>query len=118
MGRSYTHRGLLVLMGMCVVLTGTFWTLLDDSLYAQDKQIRRTPATEADMVTMSGEKRVALVVGNGSYESSALRNPPNDAKAMARSLRGLGFDVTEKVDLSKKEMKRAINDFAPEARKA
>ncbi|SMH31894.1 caspase family protein [Azospirillum agricola] len=40
------------------------------------------------------EPRVALVVGIGRYEQQdSLRNPPNDAAAMARTLAGLGFEL-------------------------
>ena len=58
------------------------------------------------------EKRVALVIGNGAYEASgALKNPPNDARLMARTLKGVGFDVLEVVDADQKSMKRAIKAF-------
>ena len=47
------------------------------------------------------EKRVALVIGNGAYTSvSALKNADGDARAVAGSLRNLGFDVIEKHDLT------------------
>ncbi|MFT8247187.1 caspase family protein [Roseomonas sp. BN140053] len=40
------------------------------------------------------QRRVALVVGNGSYQSvPALTNPVEDATAVARSLRSVGFSV-------------------------
>jgi hypothetical protein len=42
-------------------------------------------------------RRVALVVGNGAYRAAPeLPNPPNDAREVAASLRGLGFDVVER----------------------
>jgi len=66
------------------------------------------PAVRAEMVS---ERRVALVIGNGAYSSSPLKNPPGDARAMASALRDLGFEVIHKQDLSQKEMKRAIYDF-------
>ena len=49
---------------------------------------------------MQSEARVALVIGNGAYPSGPLRNPPNDARAVAAKLGGLGFDVTLRVDLA------------------
>ena len=62
--------------------------------------------------TPSSERRTALVIGNSDYELiSPLRNPVNDARAMARTLRELGFDVVAKENLNQKEMKRAIRDF-------
>ena len=41
--------------------------------------------------------RVALIIGNAKYEASVgpLRNAVRDAKAMAKTLRGLGFAVIE-----------------------
>jgi uncharacterized caspase-like protein len=39
-----------------------------------------------------GGRRVALVIGNGAYANvKALPNPPNDARAIAKSLRDIGF---------------------------
>ena len=60
----------------------------------------------------ASERRTALVIGNSDYELiSPLRNPVNDARAMARVLGDLGFDVIAKENLDQKEMKRAIRDF-------
>jgi hypothetical protein len=58
-----------------------------------------------------GQKAVALVIGNSAYAVGPLRNPVNDARAMARSLRELGFDVLAHQDLGGKAMRRAILDF-------
>lgn len=63
---------------------------------------------------VSDEKRTALVIGNGEYMLSPLRNAPNDAKSIAKSLEELGFDVILQTDLDQKEMKRAIRDFGTE----
>ncbi len=47
-------------------------------------------------VAHAASKRVALVIGNADYtEESRLRNPANDARDMAKVLRGLGFEVFE-----------------------
>ena len=44
--------------------------------------------------TASADKRVAFVVGNGTYKNVApLPNPSIDAKAMASALRNVGFEV-------------------------
>ena len=47
------------------------------------------------------QKRVALVIGNGAYETVAnLPNPPRDAIAIASLLKAAGFDeVTVRTDL-------------------
>jgi len=62
------------------------------------------------------EKRVALVIGNGAYKESPLKNPPNDARSMAATLKSLGFSVTTKIDVAKKEMRNALNAFGEEIR--
>ncbi|WP_373504862.1 caspase domain-containing protein [Aestuariivirga sp.] len=57
--------------------------------------------------------RVALVIGNGSYEgTTVLANPVNDAADIAVRLRDLGFTVVEGVDLGKREMEQKIGEFA------
>ena len=62
--------------------------------------------------TPSSERRTALVIGNSDYKLiSPLRNPVNDARAMAKVLGELGFEVIAKENLDQKEMKRAIRDF-------
>ncbi|MEO8675586.1 MAG: caspase family protein [Casimicrobiaceae bacterium] len=53
--------------------------------------------------------KVALVLGNADYLSApALRNPVNDATAVAGVLRDFGFDVTVKQNGSRAEMEAAI----------
>jgi uncharacterized caspase-like protein len=57
------------------------------------------------------EKRVALVIGNASYKFSPLKNPVNDAQAMAGALKDLGFDVTLLQDAKFGEMIDAMGRF-------
>jgi hypothetical protein len=66
------------------------------------------------------EKRVALVVGNSHYDNAPLLpNPANDAAAIAATLNGAGFDIVEsKLDLGSVEMRRALREFADQARDA
>src|SRR5882724_1799882 len=66
----------------------------------------------------SAEKRVALVVGNSNYKNAAvLPNPGNDATAIAATLKSAGFDVVDsRLDLTASEMRRALRDFADQAR--
>jgi hypothetical protein len=59
--------------------------------------------------TASAERRVALVIGNGAYESAPLRNPVNDARAMAKVLRDLGFEVIHLENASQAMMADAVN---------
>ncbi|MDA3952518.1 MAG: caspase family protein [Bacteroidales bacterium] len=59
----------------------------------------------------SQERRLALVIGNGNYTMSTLRNPENDAKSMEIALEAIGFEVIRHENLRQKELARAIDDF-------
>ncbi len=66
--------------------------------------------------TVSGERRVALVMGNGAYTTvSRLANPVNDAAAVAGTLTRLGFEVVEMHDLGAGQMRDALRDFEDKA---
>ncbi len=57
--------------------------------------------------------RLALVIGNSAYEKvPALRNPAKDAEAMDGLLRKAGFDVTPANNLTQREMRRDLREFA------
>jgi Caspase domain len=59
------------------------------------------------------QKRVALVIGNSEYVNTPrLQNPKHDAADMAKTLKSLGFEVLEGVDLDKGATDRLIRDFA------
>ncbi len=61
---------------------------------------------------LAQDKRVALVIGNGAYrETAQLPNPRNDALDMSGTLRRLGFQVLEGLDLEKRQMERLIREF-------
>ncbi|WP_439403082.1 caspase family protein [Bradyrhizobium sp. DASA03068] len=63
--------------------------------------------------------RMALVIGNGAYTHvKALPNPPNDARAVAKSLRDIGFSVSEGVDLDRAAMQKMTRDFLRAAARA
>ncbi len=65
------------------------------------------------------DKRVAFVVGNGAYKNVAqLPNPPIDAKAMASTLRNVGFDVIEGTNLSRDTMTAKLLEFGRKAQGA
>ncbi|MEO6625044.1 MAG: caspase family protein, partial [Burkholderiaceae bacterium] len=54
--------------------------------------------------------RIALVIGNSAYAGdAALPNPVNDARAMAQTLRQLGFTVVELRNASRTQMTEAIS---------
>src|SRR5215468_7204008 len=59
------------------------------------------------------DKRVALVIGNYSYRNvEQLLNPKNDAPAIAKMFKDMGFDQVDLVtDVGNLEFKRAIRHF-------
>ena len=106
------RRARTVITTLALLLAAT--ALLDRSpgrsSHAQqdrDRQLDRTGSTNA-----SAGKRVALVIGNGAYTNAPpLKNPPNDARDMAATLRALGFDVTNGMNVNQRDMKRLIREF-------
>jgi uncharacterized caspase-like protein len=57
-------------------------------------------------------RRVALVIGNDSYQhATPLRNARSDAKAVATALESVGFAVTLKQDVTLSELKAALRTF-------
>jgi len=62
------------------------------------------------------DRRVAFVVGNGAYKNVAqLPNPPIDAKAMASTLRNVGFEMIEGSNLTRDQMTEKLLDFGRKA---
>jgi uncharacterized caspase-like protein len=63
----------------------------------------------------AADKRVALVIGNSAYRSTApLDNPANDAKLIADTLRKLGFTLVgggAQINLDKPALDRAVQAF-------
>ncbi len=74
----------------------------------------------ASPLAAAAEGRVALLIGNASYElpGLVLKNPGNDAVAMADTLRGIGFQVTEVLDATGAAMEQALAEFAAAAQGA
>lgn len=60
-------------------------------------------------------RKLALVIGNGNYRNGALKNPVGDARAVADSLRPLGFEVTVLTDATLAEMLEAMRQFTGRA---
>jgi len=56
-------------------------------------------------------KRLALVIGNGTYKDAPLANPPNDAADMAKALEASGFVVIHRENATLKEMHLALREF-------
>src|SRR5436309_8946814 len=67
---------------------------------------------------VSGETRIALVVGNANYKNGPLRNPVNDAQAVGAVLRVLGFQVMVREDTSQRELLDSLREFSRRAAKS
>jgi len=99
--RRALSTGLLLSFFICLLTAGTSRSDEENAL------TRKLPVAGG----AQSEQRVALVIGNGAYDTAPLRNPANDAKAVAKGLAALGFDVTERENLTQKDMKREIQAF-------
>jgi uncharacterized caspase-like protein len=64
----------------------------------------------------SKEGRIALVIGNGSYKSAPLKNPVNDAIAMADRLKQLGFTVMLRENTTFMQLLEAMQEFSVKAK--
>ncbi len=60
------------------------------------------------------EPRTALVIGNAAYSFAPLRNPINDAEAMAKALQDSGFKVIMETDADQAKMVEAVREFGAE----
>jgi uncharacterized caspase-like protein len=61
----------------------------------------------------SAEPRLALVIGNSSYQfARPLKNPIRDANAMNNALRSAGFEVVAATNLNRTDMSRVVRDFS------
>lgn len=72
--------------------------------FAENKPEKRLPVPEI-------KSRVALVIGNGQYAMSHLKNPENDAQSVAKALATLGFEVEYYANLDQQGMVQHIFDF-------
>jgi hypothetical protein len=69
-------------------------------------------ATLPATLPAQAERRVALIIGNGAYEHvGPLRNPVNDARAMAQTLSRMGFDVLLRENRNEDQVKQDIREW-------
>ena len=61
--------------------------------------------------------RLALIIGNTKYPEAPLKNPANDAKAIAGELQKSGFKVNLQLDAGRAQMAAAIAAFSAELAK-
>ena len=63
-----------------------------------------------------GTRRVALVIGNGSYKDAPLANPVNDARAVQAALKDSGFTVIYRENIDQRGMLAALREFGDQLR--
>lgn len=95
-------------MSHLIGIVFTLILLFDTQTYAQERGV--------GLQGSSSEKRVALVIGNSDYQVAPLKNPVNDARDIAQTLAGLGFEVIHRENLNQNDMKRAIREFGAKIR--
>ncbi|BAM88601.1 conserved exported hypothetical protein [Bradyrhizobium oligotrophicum S58] len=90
-----------------------------DSLQTPPRALAAPPSVAADSSlaapapAQGPEPRVALVIGNASYQNAPpLENPDNDAHAVAKLLNSAGFEVITATDLTQNEMLKVVQDFS------
>lgn len=94
--------------------------VLGGSLQAQQLERRAVPVAPAARAALStqGSRRIALVIGNGGYQSvTRLPNPANDARLIASTLQRAGFTLVgggPQVDLDKAHFDKLIQQFGRE----
>jgi len=107
-----SHKLIWFELGVLLMLFAlkTLWMPTPRSTAQQDnRQLNREQAQQSNLAS---ERRIALVIGNGAYTGApSLKNPPNDARDMAATLKILGFEVASGVNVNQREMKRLIREF-------
>ncbi len=83
----------------CLALMPVLWS---EVCHAQPQPKVQTPK----------QRRVALVIGNGRYPEIPLNNPEHDARLVAQTLRSLDFEVGEHLNLTARDFKRVLREFA------
>jgi carboxyl-terminal processing protease len=64
------------------------------------------------------ERKAALVIGNAAYRVGTLKNPVNDAQAVAEQLRALGFEVVLRENAGLRDMIETFRQFSMTAQSA
>ena len=76
----------------------------------------------APLLTTAAEKRVALVIGNSTYQNiTPLDNPKNDAALLARTLKAEGFTLigdAAQLNLDKVSLDRVVQSFGQQVQGA
>jgi tetratricopeptide (TPR) repeat protein len=81
---------------------------------------REAPGKSSAPSPTSAPRKVALIIGNGAYKNvEQLVNPPRDARLIADTFRGIGFQtVTLAGDLTRDKFFAALREFGQQAETA
>ena len=121
-GESSTYRIYLNLLARHYIRTGNFEQLLP--VMEQTLQLTRADVATRDPEYVSlvlsylpelienGVSLHALVIGNSSYVAGHLRQPVNNAEAIADALEESGFRVTRKTDVTQADLDHSVTGFA------
>ncbi len=112
--RFYALKTLLIWLSLSVAVTAE--TSPNPSFSNLDLVIPSNLSANPQLRQLIAQNlpRKALVIGNAAYEEGGLNNPVNDANAVAKALRELGFDVTPRTNLNKRSMHEEIEQFSQE----
>lgn len=104
-GTYYSSNGAIANQGM--------WTdgnFVESELAKPTQQLSSQQASPSN-ISPRNSKRIALVIGNASYNSAPLKNPLNDAADISAALRQSGFEVIDQRNATLQEMTRGIREF-------
>lgn len=87
----------------------TFWRYL--AYLAVAWGLAAVSSAGAQSQTTGGDRKVALVVGNATYKMGPLKNPGNDARAVANTLRRLNFEVIERQNVTRETFALSVREF-------
>jgi formylglycine-generating enzyme required for sulfatase activity len=72
------------------------------------------PRAVAQQASPAGN-RIALVIGNGAYDTAPLPNAVRDSRVIGAALASIGFTVHEAADVDAITLRRRVEEFAREA---
>ncbi len=88
-----------------------FWLIVAAAVWTWLLGLSADSFSRAASAAVESEPRIALVIGNSAYKVGPLKNPANDARLIAATLRSVGFKVIERTNANQKAMKRALQKF-------
>ena len=90
---------------------------LSSLVFAESQSRRGGETVAADFAPLeTGDRRVALVIGNANYKSSPLANPIYDARGISSKLKILGFEVITYENLTHHQAGAALREFRSKLR--